>query len=489
MSKSLSLEEKLLAAAIAYFLLLKLVFAFGASPLTDEAYYWMWGRHPQLSYYDHPPLGAWVAWLFHAVLGTNLVALRLPTFLAMSGVLAILAAVARRTMGDEWRRVFLRSTLLFVGSPLFGFFGTVAMLDYLLVALSMGAGFFFIRYFDAVEQGSRGALRDLFLAAVLLGLAGLTKYTAAFLALAVVATILVRPKLRPLLLRPELYLAGLVTIAILTPVIWWNAEHGFASFAYQTSERYVGAQFGGFNVGAMKTFVVETAALVSPIILVPATLLFFWARQATAFERIGKTLAIWLFWPAGLTFLYIVNFATVLWWWTAICFVLVLPFGGRYVGPAALGLHTLWGGVVNTFLAVSLAIVPLGGYVGGLMTMETDYAYGWSDLGRAVLAAKAEHKADLIVANRFQSASQLAFALDDADVTALAPSRDAFDDWFDLEAHAGQSAIVLVVPRDDTEYWKQFFAHETLLTEIPISRFGQWLATYQIWFAEDLTPP
>src|SRR5215213_10135897 len=25
----------------------------------DEAYYWLWSQHLQLSYYDHPPLVAW----------------------------------------------------------------------------------------------------------------------------------------------------------------------------------------------------------------------------------------------------------------------------------------------------------------------------------------------------------------------------------------------------------------------------------------------
>src|SRR5580704_17352492 len=29
-----------------------------------EAYYAQWARNPALSYYDHPPLVAWTAWLF-----------------------------------------------------------------------------------------------------------------------------------------------------------------------------------------------------------------------------------------------------------------------------------------------------------------------------------------------------------------------------------------------------------------------------------------
>jgi 4-amino-4-deoxy-L-arabinose transferase-like glycosyltransferase len=32
-----------------------------------EAYYAQWARNPALSYYDHPPLVAWMAWLFTRV--------------------------------------------------------------------------------------------------------------------------------------------------------------------------------------------------------------------------------------------------------------------------------------------------------------------------------------------------------------------------------------------------------------------------------------
>jgi 4-amino-4-deoxy-L-arabinose transferase-like glycosyltransferase len=38
--------------------------AAAAIPLTeDEAYYRLWAQHPQLGYYDHPPMIAWWIWL------------------------------------------------------------------------------------------------------------------------------------------------------------------------------------------------------------------------------------------------------------------------------------------------------------------------------------------------------------------------------------------------------------------------------------------
>jgi len=96
--------EKLLIGAALFFVALKLVFAFGAPPLSDEAYYWMWGRHIELSYYDHPPLQAWVQGLSHQVFGTSLFALRLPTFLAAAAVLWIFYLTARRVGGPDGGR-------------------------------------------------------------------------------------------------------------------------------------------------------------------------------------------------------------------------------------------------------------------------------------------------------------------------------------------------------------------------------------------------
>ncbi len=63
-----------------------------AGVFMDEAYYWMWGQHPALSYYDHPPLNAWLLGLSSIVLGWNTVALRLPVALCF---LADIAAISR----------------------------------------------------------------------------------------------------------------------------------------------------------------------------------------------------------------------------------------------------------------------------------------------------------------------------------------------------------------------------------------------------------
>lgn len=483
-----TLEEKLLVAIIAYFIALRLMFAVMAAPFADEPYYWLWGRHLALSYYDHPPLQGWLQGLSYAVFGRSVFALRWMTFAALASNLWVFALVARRVAGESWRVFFLRSTTVFLAAPLFGFFGTVAFHDYLLVTLVLGSGYFFICYFQDFEMAGRGRLRDLLLGAVLLGLAALTKYNGAFLGLAVAGAILTRPKLRPLLLRWELYLAAGIALAIQAPVLVWNLEHDLASFLFQMGSRHGGVGFTGFNIEGMKAFAGEAMLMVSPF-FVPVILFFFWARQRQALERIGKTLAIWTFWLSTLTCLYVANFSWVIWWWNIVAYVLVFPFAGRYARGVLLALHIGWGIVVNTFLTVSFTLVPVTVLLGGSGGMETERSYGLDTLIAAVEAARQEHGAAFVGSNHYITASQLAFLLDDPNVAELSERRTAFDDWTDYEARRGQDAIVVVEPNTDTEFWKAAFSAVTEIGEVPAERFGYRINIYRLFLGRGFIPP
>lgn len=62
---------------------LKLYSLLAVNLVSDEAYYWMWGQHPALSYFDHPGLNAWLIGIADALFGRGVLQLRLwtiPTF-------------------------------------------------------------------------------------------------------------------------------------------------------------------------------------------------------------------------------------------------------------------------------------------------------------------------------------------------------------------------------------------------------------------------
>src|SRR3569623_1240914 len=119
----------------------------------------MRGLHPGLSYFDHPPLQGWVEGVFHAVLGRSLFALRLPALLAFASNVVVLCLAARRIGGAGWRPMFLKTMTVYLASPLFGWFGSVVFIDYLLVSLMLASAYCFWVYLGAVEERGSGPLR------------------------------------------------------------------------------------------------------------------------------------------------------------------------------------------------------------------------------------------------------------------------------------------------------------------------------------------
>jgi len=231
----------------------------------------------------------------------------------------------------------------------------------------------------------------------------------------------------------------------------------------------------------MKAVASEALIVVSPF-MIPMVIRLFWARQRNLFERVGKTLAIWVFWLSSLACLYIANFSWVLFWWNIVAFVLIFPFVGRYTTPIALWLHVGWGVLINTFATVTYAIVPVLLVFGIPPGMETEGVYGWPAIAERVRALKAEHGAEFVAANLSQPASQLAWALADAGVVAITPQRNGFDDWFDPSTRLGQDAIVVALDPEDE--WKQSFESVRELETAPVVILGHQLRTYRIYLAE-----
>ncbi len=61
----------------------------------DEVYYWSWARPLQFSYYDHPPLTAYMIRLSTNVFGDSIFGFRVPACLAMVFVAAVIAHLSR----------------------------------------------------------------------------------------------------------------------------------------------------------------------------------------------------------------------------------------------------------------------------------------------------------------------------------------------------------------------------------------------------------
>src|SRR3984957_2491245 len=213
------------AATVLALVALRLVAA-AWTPLTfDEAYYWTGSKKFPSGYYDHPPLVALVIRLGTMVAGDSEFGVRLVSILLalpMSYAVYRTAAILFGSM-----RMAANATIL-LNVTLMAAVGTLIVTPDapLLVASS------FVLFFLAkVLETGRGAWWLAVGAAA--GAALASKYTAMFFGPAILIWLISVPKLRRWLLSPWLYLGGLTALAVFSPVILWNADHGWVSFIKQ----------------------------------------------------------------------------------------------------------------------------------------------------------------------------------------------------------------------------------------------------------------
>jgi 4-amino-4-deoxy-L-arabinose transferase-like glycosyltransferase len=465
-------------AAITLFVVKFAQLAF-AGVFQDEAYYWMWGQHPSLSYFDHPPLNAWLLGLSSRVFGWNVFALRLPVALSFLADILAIFLLSRRLAGEGWREHFWVTALLFLATPIFWLVSGLALPDHLLLAMCLLSLASFTRFFMDRSEGLPGGNRDLYLGALFLGLAGLSKYNAAFLALGIGLYILVAH--RPLLREPRVWLAAALTLALQVPVIVWNATEGFASWEFILRGRHAGLRYSydGF-VG----LAFGIAILISPFLFWPVAK-FAAGRNVVA----GTGFARITFWVSSIAIVGVSFSTLVLFHWNLVAYAVMLPFLAFVLRPRwLLAGQAVWGMAFAGLALVNYAVVPLTD-VQGWRDEATGWSYGWSATAAAVEAARADHAVGFIAAPDYTTASLLGFALRDRDVVSLSPNRDEYDYWFDPEAHTGQDAILF----DDD--WRPMsgaitaqFKSVTPIATLPVVVFGRQIDTHRIYLATGFTP-
>ena len=444
----------------------------------DEAYYWLWGQHPALSYYDHPPLNAWLLGLSSTVFGWSKLALRAPVIVAFAADILALWLIARR-IGGDWRGHFWVSMLLFLATPVFAMVTNYALPDHLLLTGLLFAVYFFFRFLADRAEGGEGATRDLLLGALFLGLAGLAKYNAAFLGLGVAAYVVFRDQ--ALLWQGRLYLAALLALAIQTPVIVWNAGERFASYGFILEGRHAGIEA---TIDGMFPLLLNFGVFVSPILLWP---LLSFALGKNRIPGIGFARATF-----GLSSVAIIAiaFATVtLFHWNLPAYAAVLPFLAVYMRPAILlPLQALWGLAFAVLLFMAYVTNPLLA-VNTWRDQSVPWAMDWTPIAEAVIAARAEHEVGFVAAPTYMTASPLAFALRDRDVVSLANKRDQFDYWFDPQAHAGEDAILYTDSFQPlTGELSDQFESVTPLASHAVVVDGQTINGQTIYLAKGFTP-
>ncbi|MBI5637362.1 MAG: glycosyltransferase family 39 protein [Nitrospinae bacterium] len=211
---------------IASFTALRLAASGSFELALDEGYYWVWSRHLSLSYYDHPPMVAVTIWLT-TLFGNGEFFVRLGSVLGAAASSWLLFRLTVKLSGDE--KAGLAAVWIANLALIFCAGGLIISPDTPLVPFYLLALLLFL---DATEHEERAPLRWC-AAGAAVGLAMLSKYTAVFFFPGAFLYLFLTPRRRHWLLRPHPYLAALAAFIVFSPVIVWNAQNHWASFAFQ----------------------------------------------------------------------------------------------------------------------------------------------------------------------------------------------------------------------------------------------------------------
>jgi 4-amino-4-deoxy-L-arabinose transferase-like glycosyltransferase len=457
-------------APIAFFVLLaiKLYISVTAPPIGDEAYYWIWGQKLGWSYFDHPPLHAWLLHLA-SIFGWNLFGLRILTWLTFAGTLWIFWDWAKRLRPEDPGAWFWPSAAIYLASPLFFLMSTVAFHDHLLIFLCLAAVHLFLRFAETWETRRQG-YGWLYGAAVVLGLAVLTKYNGVLVGLGIALFFAIRPATRPLFRSPHLYLAALLAVAIQAPVFYWNLTEGFASYRFHLADRWTPAISQAGN--HLLEFILVALLAVSPFVY-PAIVGMIRRPLGEPFADRARTMALSVFAVSTLAMAGISLFAQTYFYWNITGFLALMPLLAGWMRRRwVLVAHSLYGLLFAGAIAVNLTIVPLDNLRGGFdWTIAS--TFGWPAVAARITALERQHRVGFVAATRYTTAAQLGFALHDPEVTALAERPDQYHIWFDPAAHQGQDALVVSDAQIGTAEIAGHFDSLTELARVPYLAWGR----------------
>ncbi len=225
-------------------------------PLTvDEAYYAQWAAHLEPGYLDHPPL---VAWLMAAGLGAlwhGELPARLPALLLQAATTVLAVDLAGRRAGP---RAAWAAAVVLQAAPAFSL-GAVLMTPDAPLAFAWTGTLW------AVERAASRDPRWLLAAGAFLGLGALSKLTAGALAIAVLGGLATTTGGRALLRTPWPWAAAAIAGVIASPMLAWNASHGWANVAFQARHGLRGREI---SLGRLGGSIGGQAAYVSPLLLV-----------------------------------------------------------------------------------------------------------------------------------------------------------------------------------------------------------------------------
>lgn len=211
---------------------------------SDEAYYWMWSKRLELSYFDHPPMVGYLIKLF-TLLGDNIFFLRLGATVSMTVAAYIIYLLTKDIFNI---RVASISLYIFLSSIIVQGGYMLITPDSPLIMFWSLTLYFAYKYIFKKDNFSA------YLMGIFGGMLLLSKYTGILLLISLILFCLIT-KYRKVFFKKETYIAMLLVTLIFSPVLLWNYDHSWTSFKFQffhgvSTEKIIKLRYLGDYLGA-----------------------------------------------------------------------------------------------------------------------------------------------------------------------------------------------------------------------------------------------
>ena len=469
--------------------LLRLVAAVSTELTTDEAHYALYGLYLDWSYFDHPPLIGWLQAVVLLFSDTDL-ALRIVPILLFASASLVLYKVSLTLFPDESPWLGFVSVGIMQSGVMLQLIGLAMLPDGPLLLL----GLLVVLVLHRILSG--GSLRYWLLLGLLLGLAGLAKYTAVSLVITVLLALTLSKQWKHFL-RPGPWLALIIALLLIMPVLYWNYRHDWISFLYQIHH---GTGKSGWELKRLVISQIGQLIVYGPGIYVFGMLAAFFALKnyknlGSDHER-GVMLCLALSLPLLLLFGWNSGYEMTLPHWTSFGWVALSLLAARWI------IHSWGRGWVRVAVKTSAvySILFVGIVFSQLISPWLPFSdnkdilrdlYGWGEAAQRaeklrVEMATTEGSVPLIFTDNWTRASRISWYARPTPVQVLDRRIDQFDIWFGSPQN-GARGILVLWPDEEKPVTggSGQFAECTLRDKYPVIVNGHLSSTYTFYTCHD----
>ena len=427
----ISKEHKPFLLFIIFVAIFRLLVAPHLSLGVDEAHYLIYAQRLDWSYFDHPPLVGWVQYIFTYIFGMNEFGARVSA-ISIGFITSILIYKLIYQINKDAKKSFIAILALYA-SLMFNALFLMLMPDTLLFLLIVPI------IFATKNLQKESSTKNWLLLGFLLGLAGLSKYTAVLFLLPIVLYFIIK-KRYDIFVNPKILLSISLATLIIMPVIYWNMQHNWISFTFQ-SQHVVGNSH--INMQNFTKSITAQIVAYNPFLFIVA---FYGLYRA--FRSKNDILFLSALFGGVLYgfFTYSSFYKTALPHWSAIFYLLFIPIGAYYLYDKShfwkkyIKFSIIFGLLLSSLIYIEIAtnLIPIPNE-----KLQLDI-HGFKTLIKEANKYIKDSKKDVIGVTNWTLASRAIFYDEkyNSEVYLLDDKKDQFDLW-QKNSPMGKNIIII----------------------------------------------